>query len=181
MTEEQKSKPVPPLIAQMILRTLGAYGSTYLGNDIYYLIRAIYLLKAQLEDKDLKIEWEKKGYNYEKTLKLLEKTDKKATEVKNFYDAIEDKKFDNKTKEIKIKRYFIKTSSKIPPIQQEIYDFFVFLINQSQIKHMNIKNEYFKILEHQNFRNVMLRGSNLNQMSNMQPDAQFAGQGVSHG
>lgn len=176
MTEQLKS--IPPLIQQMILRTLGAYCSTHTGNDLYYLVRAIYLLKGQLSDEELKADWEKKGYDYQKTMKLIEKADKKATEVKNFYDAIEDKRFENKTKEIKVKRYFIKTSSKIPPIQQELYDFFVFMINKCQIKHQLIKNEYFKILEHQNFRNIALRQNNMNQIM---PDSQFQNQGVPHG
>lgn len=174
-------KQIPPLIQQMVLRSLGAYCSTYMGNDLYYLVRAVYLLKAQLDDDELREDWEKKGYNYEKTMKMIEKIDKKATEVKNFYDAIEDKKFENKTKELKVKRYFIKTSSKIPPIQQEFYDFFVFLINKCQIKHQTIRNEYFKILEHQNFRNIALRQNNLNPMSMMQPDSQFQNSNISNG
>lgn len=147
-------KPIEPLIGQIIYRVLGNYASTYNGNDIYYLVKYIYIQMNQLGEEFVKEEWEKRGHNWERTKKNLLKMDKKATEVKSFYDTIEDKRFDLKDKEKVIKKYYMETASKIPLISQEIYELFIFLVKLSSIQRQTIPPECFKILEHSKFKSL---------------------------
>lgn len=167
MTEQ---KSVSPLVAQIILRTLGQYASTYLGNDTYYLIKAIYHLKEELGEDYLKPLWEKEGNNWDLTMRMLIKLDKKSTEAKAFYDSIDDKRFDNKTKDIKVKRYYLKSASKIPALKPEAYKFFIFMLKNCAISRMQIRNEYFKIIENSKYMTMGLGNRRQMPTPNMQID-----------
>ena len=151
---KEEIKSISPLISQMTLRTLGSYCSTQIGNDVYYLIRAINLMKSDLGEEEIKKEWEAMGRNWGKTKKALEKLEKKSIAVKNFYDAIEDKRFEKKDKEIKIKKFYIKTASKIPVLIPEAYDLLVMMIKKTQIQRQTIPSEAFKILEHAGYKKI---------------------------
>ena len=146
--ETGEIKPIAPLFNQIVLRVLGNHCGTYLGNDVFYLVRAIYILLSDLGENYVEAEWKKLGRDWTKTKKNLEKLDKRATEVKAFYDSIEDKRGDKKDKEVKIKRYYIKTASKIPILLPEAYDLFVFLAKKTPIHRQTIPSDAFKILEH---------------------------------
>ncbi|MCK9370136.1 hypothetical protein M0R04_09550, partial [Candidatus Dojkabacteria bacterium] len=71
MTDE--ITPIPQYFSQITLRLLGSYCSTYLGNEMYYLVRAIRILLEVIGEKKVKRLWEKEGYNWEKTEKLLKR------------------------------------------------------------------------------------------------------------
>lgn len=147
---------ITPLVGQISLRKLGCYASTYMGNDLYFLIEAIHLLKSDIGEEFAKKEWELKGKSWEKTMKILQKAEKKANEVKAYYDPIEDKKFDKKDKEIKPKKFYTKTASKIPLLSPEIYDLFVFLVKTSTLQRQTIPSDAFKILEHVGYKKIEL-------------------------
>lgn len=141
-------KPISPLISQTSLRICGSFCSTHVGNDVYYLIRAVDMLRADLGEEYVKQEWEKLGRNWERTKKNIVKLNKLATKVKAYYDKIEDKRGDRKMKEIDTKKYYLKTASKLPALQPELYDLFVFLAKKSPIHRQTIPSDAFKILEH---------------------------------
>jgi len=144
-------KSISPLVSQMVLRILGSYCSTQVANDVYYLIKAINMLKSDLGEEYVKKEWESvPGRDWIKTKKNLEKLEKKSMEVKSFYDAIEDKKMEKSKQEIKIKYYYTKTASKIPMILPEAYDLLIMLIKRTEIQRRSIPSEAFRILENFN-------------------------------
>lgn len=164
-------KSISPLVSQMILRILGSYCSTHVGNDVYYLVRAINMMKSDLGEEFIKKEWESSGRNWEKTKNNLEKLEKKSIEVKAFYDSIEDKKMEKKTQELTIKRFYIKTASKIPVLLPEIYDLFIILIKKTQLQRQTIPSEAFRILEHKNYKTIeMGRGEKQNVMENKESE-----------
>lgn len=144
----EEVKAISPLIQQQILRMLGSALSTYNGADIYYYVRATYMMISDLEEDYVKEEWEKKGGNWEKTKKNLEKLDKKANYVKAYFDSLEDKKFEKKKKELEIKKYYIKGVSKIPLLMPEFFDLFVFLLKKTPLHRQTIPSQAFKIIEH---------------------------------
>ncbi|MCK9370208.1 hypothetical protein M0R04_09910, partial [Candidatus Dojkabacteria bacterium] len=116
--------------------------------EMYYLVRAIRILLEVIGEKKVKRLWEKEGYNWEKTEKLLKRADRLAIEVKAYYDDIEQKRAGKSTKETNPRKYFLKTASKIPAINEELYRLFVFLSMHCSIHRMSIPSEAFKILEH---------------------------------
>jgi hypothetical protein len=147
---------ITPLVGQITLRKLGCYSATYLGNDLYFLIEAIHLLKSDIGEEFARKEWESRGKSWEKTMKILQRAEKKTNEVKAYYDPIEDKKFDKRDKEIKPKKFYTKTASKIPLLSPEVYDLFVFLVKCSTLQRQTIPSDAFKILEHAGYKKIEL-------------------------
>lgn len=143
-----ENKSISPLYQKLILKNLANSCSTTIGNDLYYFIKAIRLMNSHLGKDFVKKEWERLGNNYEKTIKNIQKLEKKSVEAKSYYDALEDKKFEKKDKELKIKKFYLKTASKIPALNQELYDFFVFLSMQTPIHRQTIPSDFWKIIEH---------------------------------
>jgi len=153
MTEE-KIKSLSPCITQQIMKQLGMYGSTQLGNEIYYLAKVIHLLISDLDEEFIKKEWENSGRNWKKTKKNFERIELKSIEVKTYYDAIEDKKMEKKDKEVLIKSFYLKTASKIPMIMPEIYDLFLMLVKKTNLQRLQVPAQDFKVLEHSNFKSL---------------------------
>ena len=159
----EKIKSTTPLISQMVLRNLGMYSSSYLGNDIYFLIEAINLMVSDVGEEFLKEELKKENKDWDEIKKKLDILNKQIMKVKIFYDPIQDKKFEKKSvdKEINktqamFKKFFIKTASKISIKQRDLYDLFVFLVKNTTIQRQQIPSEAFKILEHTGFRKIDL-------------------------
>jgi hypothetical protein len=171
--KQKEIKSISPLISQIALRVFGSYCSTHTGNDVYYLVKAIYILISDLGEENVKKEWELKGknYNWKKTKKLLVKLDKKSTEVKAFYDNFEDKRGERKGKEMEIKRYYAKTASKVPMLIPEIYELMIFLIKETSIQRQTISSEAFKILEHSQYRKIDLSKRPMSSNTNTQPSS----------
>ena len=145
---KEEVKSISPLISQMILRVLGSYCSTQVGNDVYYLMKALHLLIEDLGEEYVKKEWESvEGRNWEKTKKNIEKLEKKSVEVKLYYDAIEDKKMEKSKQEVIMKNIYLKTASRIPVLLPEVYALLIMLIKKTHIQRQTISAEAFKILE----------------------------------
>lgn len=142
-------KTISPLISQQVLRILGSMCSTYNGNDIYYFVRAIYMLLSDVGEDYVQRCWELQGKDWNRTKKNLEKLDKKAIHVKSFYDALEDKKMEKRKREQEVKKFYIRTASKIPMLLPDAFDLFVFLAYKTPVHKQTIPSEAFKIIEHQ--------------------------------
>jgi hypothetical protein len=144
-------KSLSPVITQLVERKLGMYASSYLGNDIYFLLEAINILISSVGEAEVKKELESRGKTWESFIEKLNLLNKLSIQVKIFYDPIQDKKFDkkeeNKVQEI-LKKYFIKSASRMAVMQRDIYDIFVFLVDITSIKNKSITSDAFKIIEH---------------------------------
>lgn len=148
--EKQTIINLPPHIIQICTRRLGMYCSTYLGNDLYYLNSVVELIVSYV-GKD----WLKKEYpRYKEAESKLKKLSERLYEVKIWYDAIEDKKFEKKNAEIEIKRFFLRTASKIKLVEHELYSLFIFLVKRTNLQRITIPSEAFKILEHSGFKKL---------------------------
>ena len=131
------------------------YCSERLSVDVYYMIETVNLLISDLGEKYVKSKYEELEKDWEKTKKDIIVLNKHIAKVKTFYDAIEDKKFAKKEKkEIILKKFFLKTASKVALLQRELYDCFVTLIKISTLQRQTIPSDAFKILEHTGFRKI---------------------------
>lgn len=156
-----KIKNINPIVAQLVIRNLGLYASERLSVDVYYLIEAVNLLISDVGEDWVKIEMEKQGKDWNKMKENLDRLNKLVNNIKVFYDAISDKKFEKKEEnEVKVqlmfKSYFRKTAKKISLLQRPLYDLFVFLIENTSVGRMTIPNEAFKVLEHTGMRKIEL-------------------------
>jgi len=143
-------KSLSPSITQLIERKLGAYATSTLGNDVYYLLEAMNILISAVGKNQVKKHWELERKDFDGFLKKMEILNLLTTEVKIHYDPILDKKFDKKpVNEVQsmLKSYFIKSASKIAVMQRDIYDIFIFLVEITTIKNKTIPSDAFKILE----------------------------------
>lgn len=166
MVNRKELKSVNSVLSQLVLRNLGLYGSSYLGNDIYFLVEAINILISDVGEEWLEKEYTKLGKEWGKTKEILVEINELATKIKVFYDPILDKRFEKKTKDegqvqAMFKSYFRKTASEMALLQREIYDLFVFLVNNTTLRNATIPNEAWKVLEHRDMRKLDLTKSSI--------------------
>lgn len=158
MTDKLKS--LLPLTTQLVLRKLGMFSSSYMGNDVYFLIESINLLISDIGEDFVEEKYKEQGKDWNKTKENLEKLNKLSANAKVWYDGISSKKFDkkevNKVQSM-FKKFFLKTASKISLIQRDLYDLFIFLVKETTIQRSQIPNEAFKIIEHIGFRKLDLK------------------------
>jgi len=156
--EAEKLKSLSPLVVQVTLRKLGMFSSSYMGNDIYFLMEAINLLISDIGEDYIENEFKKEGKDWFVMKKKIENLNKLIVKVKVFYDPIQNKKFDKKGDVNKVqamfKKFYVKSASKVSLMQRDLFDLFVFLVKQTTIQRNQIPNEAFKILEHTGFRKV---------------------------
>lgn len=130
---------------------MGCFVSERLSIDNYYLVEVIYILISEYGEDNLKKDYP----DYIKVMKKLRTMNRYILESKTFYDTISDKNFKSKFKDLDsfqkyLKKQFVKMSSRIAPIQPEIYKLFIFLVKNSDIQFHQIRQEMLKILEYQN-------------------------------
>lgn len=160
-TSSEKIKSVSPIISQMVLRKLGMYCSERMNVDQYYLIEAVNILIAEVGEDFIRERYEKIGRDWDKVKKVLDDITVNVSRVKTFYDPILDKKMSksstkgntNKIEQMFLS-HFTKWGRKLALVQRELYDIFVFIVDQTTIQRQQIKNEAFKILEHQGYRTL---------------------------
>lgn len=158
---DEKLKTVNTMISQIVLRNLGMYASSYLGNDLYYLVEAVNILISDVGEKWLEKKHKEAGKDWNKVKEKLETINKLVSQVKVFYDPIVDKKFEKKDKEVgkvqsMFKSYFVRTASKLPLLQRELYDLLILLVNNTTLRNATIPIEAFRILEHKDMRKLDL-------------------------
>lgn len=148
-----------PAITQLCLRKLALYGSSVLGNDIYYLKEfndiiissigedvLVNMLKSDVSRNSRILN--KIGNNWYLSngmKRKLEKFDKIIEDTKSSYDVLEDKKLEKKNKGYS---NFVSKSSRLPAIKSDFYALFNFLVESTSISNKTIPPEFFKILEH---------------------------------
>lgn len=157
---------ITPIFGELALRKIAQFGSSYLGNDIYYMKEFIDLMinivgedklieLLKNDDSDNKKRNNEIGKNWNEpfgTKRKLIEFDIIVEKTKASYDILEDKTL-NKIKDLKYED-FINKAKKIPAIKPDLYSLFVFLINCSSIQRMTIKPEWYKILEHRGNRSI---------------------------
>jgi len=157
------------IFTQLSLRKIAFFGSSILGNDIYFLKEFIDLMINIIGEETL-IEMLKKdnsrnkkinnllGENWEKPTgmkRTLKKFDMVIEKTKTAYDLLENQEIDKKQKDRTLKyQLFSQKAKKIPVIKPDVYSLFIFLVNNTSIKRMTIPQEYFKILEHKGYRSM---------------------------
>lgn len=166
LLESMSEIPINPIFTTMCLRKLAFFSSSTLGNDIYYLKEFVEIMinvigenklvdMLKTDNSNNKDVYNRIGENWNKIngiKKGLSNLDKVVESTKQSYDILEDKSL----KDFKKLNYknFIKRSSKIPMIKQDLYALFVFLVNSTTIKRMTIPADYFKIFESRNFKSI---------------------------
>lgn len=148
----RKVNPSPP-IRQLVLRKMGMFGSSYMGNDIYFLIEAMNIMIGEIGEENMKQICEEKGKDWEKIKDRLDRMNEVATEIKMFYDAIEDKKFikkdiDETKTQLMFKKHFRENAGRFSLVQRELFSYLIMLLDITEIKHFPIPNEAWKIIEH---------------------------------
>ena len=154
-----ETKQITPLIQALILRKLGIYGSERLSVDNYSLLQAVEILIHELGEEWVKEKYKEMGKDWEETRIKLQRLNKHLTKLKTFYDPIIDKKFskDIDEPEKQILKFFRKTASKISILQPTLYELFIFLVKNSNIKRCKIPSEAFKVPEHVGYKKISLQ------------------------
>ena len=147
-------KVISPHMKQAILRTLGLAHSTYLGNDLYFYLRAVQMLISDLDENFIADELKKEGKDWIKIKRELKKNERIILKAKSYYDMIEDKTFSKEKKEEENKSQFLKLASQIKIIDNPIFFMYVFLTEKTNLQSQTIPSEAFKILEHTGFRKL---------------------------
>lgn len=146
-----------PMINQILLRKWAYHGSSYLGNDLYYLLEYIYICMEEIGEDNVEEMLKKDNGRNKKRLNSignkwrsfqskLRKLNIDIGRAKGIYDIIDKKKLDEKDN-MKIQLYF-KCVQKISMIQPEIYALALFFLEYSRIKGQTIKSEDWRVLEH---------------------------------
>ncbi len=155
-------KAVTPFIAQIVTHKIGLYCSERMSIDLYYLIEATNLLLEDFGEEEIRKIYSTRKLNFDETKKSMEKLNKFVSIAKGWYDAIQDKKFERRTEELKVqamfKRNFIKSLRNISLTQKHIYQLFVILVKETTIQGRTIPSESFKVLEHIGFKKIDLTG-----------------------
>ena len=163
--EEKKLIQVPEGMDEILMRTLAYFGSSYLGNDLFYLKRFIDIMiniigkekviEMLKEDKsENKIRYNYIGNNFSKIEKQFIELDRLLNLTKGFYDNVEDKKFNDLDKDKTKVSNFMRYAKNVPLIKPDIYSLAIFLWDNSSLKKKTFKSDYWRILEHRGARAV---------------------------
>ena len=157
-SEDTKIISLSPLVSQIVLRKLGMFCSSYLGNDLYPLIEAINILSSEVSHERLEKMYKNAGKDWNQASDKLVELNVIVLKVKTFYDPIENKTFNKKSDpdsvESMLKKYFIRTGRKIALVQRDLFDMFIFLTKGTTLQRQQIPTDAFKILEHSKYRTI---------------------------
>ncbi len=157
------------IFSQTSLRKIAFSSSSTLGNDVYYLKEFIDLMinvvgeekVIEMLKKDIsgnKKRLNKIGEDWNKPTGIkrkFKKLDMLIQKTKSAYDILEDKTLAKKENKDKVNyMVFSQKAKMIPMINEELYALFVFFVLNTSLKMKTIPPEYYKILEHKNFRTV---------------------------
>ena len=161
MSEE--SNLFTPAMIQLLLRKLAAFGSSYLGNDLYYLKEVVDIVWQTFGDEKV-IEMLKNDNspNSKKCRKLAEDWDKLKIRWRKFdkvlnltkihWDKIEKKNPLSPAKDDV--RAFARYASKIPLIKEDLYTLFDFFMKNSPLSRKTIPSDAWKVLEHSELKKI---------------------------
>lgn len=160
---EDKLSSSTPIIYQILLRKLGAYGSSSLGNDIYYLKEFVDIFIQDFgEEKVIEMLKNDTSSNSKRCKELAEnwkdfKTDwryfdRALNRAKGYFDKIENKDF-SKISEDNV-RDFGRYARYVPLIKEDLYTLVVFFIRNSPIQKKTIPLDAWKVLEHSHLKKI---------------------------
>lgn len=147
-TEEPKLITLPPQLIQVCMKRLGAYCSTQLGEDKYYLFSVVKIILEYIE-QEKGGDWLKENYPYydaklEKRLRILESL---VNIIKGKLDLIKDKTMEKKKEERTKKDDYIRALSKMPLFEVDLIRLFVFLERKTNLHRQIMKSEDFRELD----------------------------------
>jgi len=144
------------ILNQIMVRKWAYFGSTYLGNDLFYLLEFIDLCLEDLGEDNVvemlktdnsqnKKRLNQIGENWNKFSRQYAGIKSDVVKSKVYYDKIEKKDFSKiDSADVQI---FLRCSKRIQLIQKEIYALAIFLLAHSKIRGQTVKDTDFKVLE----------------------------------
>lgn len=156
--KKEKLKTISPMVSKLIIRNLGIYASERLSVDIYYLMEVVNLLVAEVGEDWLEKKYKEKGKSWSDVNQELIKLNSNMRKMKDFYDAIQDKKFEKK-KVSEVQGYFLKnfkSDKKIALLQPTLHELFILIVKNTNLQRLKIPSEAFKVPEHVGFKKIKL-------------------------
>lgn len=155
---EKKYKEVQPVIRQLILRKLGMFASSNLGNDVYYFLEAVLLMRKDIGDEVLQKHFGDKWGEVNKKLtglSILINRSKVNYERMSAHPKNKD-----------IEKEFNHVFSQVPLYQDILYETFIVLLRQSNLQYSKIPSDAFKILERKSFTKIDSKSSEMTSHTN---------------
>lgn len=147
--KEEELTPIDGIGRQLIFRKLAQYCVNSTAEDYYHFVEAINLLMAEVDGKKVF------GDKYDAVKIVLRNTSYIANKIKMFYDALADKKLDEKKKEAHLKLLVKKELEKLVLFQSNIYIIFVKLIKATALRNFQIPTICFKLEDRSEKRLLM--------------------------
>jgi len=148
--------PMTFTVTKHFLRRFGIVATERLGIQIYELYNITMFLKSKIKllvgEDWIKQKYEQLGYNYEESMKKLDRLSIKLDQLKKVHDMIQDKSFKTKINKMgdiekQINNVFKKRLSRIPLFIPELNDLFFILLDSTSIKRKEIPNDCLEIKE----------------------------------
>lgn len=145
---EEKIISLPPSITQICLKRLGAYCSTQLAEDKYYMFSVVKILLEYIEQEKGE-DWLKLNYPYyeENLERKLMRLESIVNVIKGTLDTIQDKTLERKNSEVQKKQEYIKALMKLPLFEDDLMKLFIFLQRKTTIGRAIMKAEDFRELD----------------------------------
>lgn len=154
--DKEKEIIFPPLMCQMLSRHCGYYITSYLGNDLYFLNENVKIMIGYLKAEKGEDWLEKNIPDWNNKKQNINYLSSKLQEVKTWYDTLENKKFDKKEADKITRKFFFKSASKIPLVDQDLYDLFGLLMAKTNLKRQVISSDALKVIEQAGYRTLHL-------------------------
>lgn len=141
VVQEEGLKITIPITRQLSFSKLAHFCTGDLGNDLYFWLEAIRIMRADIGDEILK---ERYGQDAPKVLAVLSNFGEHIYKIKLYYDSLGNKELTELEKEKRIYKLWKKEVKKLNPFMQLPYDVFYLYFNATNLRHEVIANEYFK-------------------------------------
>lgn len=139
MVEEIK---IHPSVRRLIHSKLAQFCTESRGSDLYHLMESVEILRANVGDTPLEEYYKEK---YPELKSKLHGLNIRLNKLKVYYDSITS--FDDKLKEIRLKKLFNNEFFKIPLISSTLFKTFTILLDRTEIRFLSIPNEAFKRMD----------------------------------
>ena len=151
------------ILNQILIKKICCFGTSLLGDDIYYLFEFVRICIEDFGEPNLiqmlkednsrnKERLNKLGNEWESFKITMKHIGKKLSQLKLFYDRVNEKKF--KQIEDKSMSDFLSASTRLSLIQENLYALFIFFISHSRIKLGKITTQDWKVLQYVDLKKV---------------------------
>lgn len=141
VAQEEGLEIVIPITRQLAFSKVAHFCTNDNGNDLYFMLEAIRILRAEIGDKILK---EKYGQDTPEVLAILSNFGEQVYKIKLYYDSLGNKELTELEKEKRIYKLYKKEVKKLNPFMQLPYDVFFLYFKSTNLKYQTAPNEYFK-------------------------------------